>query len=118
LGDSLPDGLGKWYSAIEAPVKAAQVSLRSWCLTGRLGSRYMTGNSLGRIAKSEDWTRCSYVLLLGIIWTFQRHERFSVGVYILTNIMNWRSISGNNTEQVLQSQITNLQRNIIISGTN
>jgi len=39
-------------------------------------------------------------------------------IYILTNIMNRRSISGNNTEQVLQSQITNLQSNIIISGTN
>jgi len=32
--------------------------------------------------------------------------------------MNRRSISGNNTEQVLQSQITNLKSNIIISWTN
>jgi len=32
--------------------------------------------------------------------------------------MNRRSISGNNTEQVLQSQITNLQSNIVVSGTN
>jgi len=32
--------------------------------------------------------------------------------------MNRRSISGNNTEQVLQSQITNLQRNIVVTGTN
>jgi len=39
-------------------------------------------------------------------------------VYLLTNIMNRCSISGNNTEQVLQSQITNLQSNIVVSGTN
>jgi len=32
--------------------------------------------------------------------------------------MNRRSISGNNTEQVLQSQITNLQSNIVVIGTN
>jgi len=32
--------------------------------------------------------------------------------------MNRRSISGNNTEQVLQLQITNLQSNIVVSGTN
>jgi len=32
--------------------------------------------------------------------------------------MNRRSISGNNTEQVLQSQITDLQSNIVVSGTN
>jgi len=32
--------------------------------------------------------------------------------------MNRRSISGNNTEQVLQTQITNLQRNIFVTGTN
>jgi len=57
-------------------------------------------------------------LVLGIIWTFQRHKMFSVGVYILTDIMNRRSISGNNTEQVLQSQITNLQGKIAVSGTN
>jgi len=57
-------------------------------------------------------------LVLGIIWTLQRHERFSVGVYILTNIMKRHSISGNNTEQVLQSQITDLQSNIVVMGTN
>jgi hypothetical protein len=57
-------------------------------------------------------------LVIRIIWTFQRHERFSVGVYILTTIMNRRSISGNNTEQVLQLQITNLQSNIVVTGTN
>jgi len=57
-------------------------------------------------------------LVLGIVWTFQCHERFSVGVYIFTNIMNRRSISGNNTEQVLQLQITNLQSNIVVTGTN
>jgi len=57
-------------------------------------------------------------MVLRIIWTFQCHKRFSVGVYILTNIMNRRSISGNNTEQVLQSQITDLQSNIVVSGTN
>jgi len=34
------------------------------------------------------------------------------------DIMNRRSISGNNTEQVLQSQITDLQRNIVVTGTN
>jgi hypothetical protein len=32
--------------------------------------------------------------------------------------MNRRSISGNHTEQVLQSQITNLQSNIVVTGTN
>jgi len=32
--------------------------------------------------------------------------------------MNRRSISGNNTEQVLQSQITDLQSNIVVTGTN
>jgi hypothetical protein len=58
-------------------------------------------------------------LVLRIIWTFQHHELFSVGLYIYyLNIMNRRSISGNNTEQVLQSQITDLQDNIIVTGTN
>jgi len=57
-------------------------------------------------------------LVLGIIWTFQHHERFSVGLYILKNIMNRCSISGNNTEQVLQSQITDLQINIVVMGSN
>jgi len=57
-------------------------------------------------------------LVLRIIWTFQCHKRFSVGVYILMDIMNRHSISGNNTEQVLQSQITDLQSNIVVSGTN
>jgi len=32
--------------------------------------------------------------------------------------MNRCSTSGNNTEQVLQSQITDLQSNIVVSGTN
>jgi len=32
--------------------------------------------------------------------------------------MKRRSISGNNTEQVLQSQISDLQSNIVVSGTN
>jgi len=32
--------------------------------------------------------------------------------------MNRRSISGNITEQVLQSQITDLQSNIVVTGTN
>jgi len=32
--------------------------------------------------------------------------------------MNRHSISGKNTEQVLQSQITNLQSNIVVTGTN
>jgi len=32
--------------------------------------------------------------------------------------MNRHSISGNNTEQVLQSQITDLQSNIVVTGTN
>jgi len=32
--------------------------------------------------------------------------------------MNRHSISGNNTEQVLQLQITNLQSNIVVTGTN
>jgi len=57
-------------------------------------------------------------MVLRIVWTSQCHKRFSVGVYILTNIMNRRSISGNNTEQVLQLQITNLQSNIVVTGTN
>jgi len=35
-------------------VKAVHVSLRHWCLTGRLGSRYMAGKSSGGIAKSEQ----------------------------------------------------------------
>jgi len=52
------------------------------------------------------------------VWTLQCHKRFSVGVYILMNIMNRHSISGNNTEQVLQSQITNLQSNLVSTGTN
>jgi len=34
------------------------------------------------------------------------------------DIMNRLSISGNNTEQVLQSQITDLQSNIVVTGTN
>jgi len=32
--------------------------------------------------------------------------------------MKRRSVSGNNTEQVLQSQITDLQDNIVITGSN
>jgi len=32
--------------------------------------------------------------------------------------MNRHSISGNNTEQVLQSQITDLQENLVVTGTN
>jgi len=31
--------------------------------------------------------------------------------------MNRRSISGNNTKQVLQSQITDLQDNLVVTGT-
>jgi len=93
-------------------VKATQVSLRPWCLIDRLGSIYMAGNSLGGIAESDNWARCSY-MVLRIIWTFHCHERFSVGVYILTNIMNRHSISGNNTEQMLQLQMTDLQSNIV-----
>jgi len=58
------------------------------------------------------------IYILGIVWTFQHHELFSVGLYILTNIMKRRSISGNNTEQVLQSQITELQDNLMATGTN
>jgi len=57
-------------------------------------------------------------LVLGIVWIFQCHKRFPVGVYILTNIINRSSISGNNTEKVLQSQIANLQSNIVVAGTN
>jgi len=57
-------------------------------------------------------------LVIRIVWTFQRHELFSVGLYILPNIMNRRSISGKNTEQVLQLQITNLKDNLVVTGTN
>jgi len=57
-------------------------------------------------------------LVIRIIWTFQSHELFSVGLYILPNIMNRCSISGNNTEQVLQLQITDLQDNLVVTGTN
>jgi len=32
--------------------------------------------------------------------------------------MNRHSIPGNNTEQVLQSQITDLQNNLVVMGTN
>jgi hypothetical protein len=77
----------------------------------------MAGNSSGWIAESEDWARCSYIWLLGLYGLFNAMKGFLL-VYILTNIMNRRSISGNNTEQVLQSQITNLQSNIVVSGTN
>jgi len=94
-----------------------QASLRPWCLTGRLGSIYRTGNSLGGIAESEDWTRCSYIWSLGLYGLFNAMKGFLL-VYILTNIMNRRSISGNNTEQVLQLQITNLQNNLVAMGTN
>jgi len=72
---------GKWYSAIEAPVKAAQVSLLPWCLTGRLGSIYMAGNSSGRIAESDDWTRCSYIWSLGSYGLFNTIKGFLL-VYI------------------------------------
>jgi len=57
-------------------------------------------------------------LVIRIVWTFQQHELFSVGLYILPNKMNRRSISGNNTEQVLQLQITDLQDNLVVTGTN
>jgi len=57
-------------------------------------------------------------LVIRIVLTFQHHELFSVGLYILPNIMNRRSIGGNNTEQVLQSQITNLQDNLVVTGSN
>jgi len=73
-GDSLPNVPcllvdGKWYSAIEAPVKAEQVSLRPWCLNGvpkGEGSRYMAGNSSSGMAESEDWTSCSYIWSSGL----------------------------------------------------
>jgi len=57
-------------------------------------------------------------MVIRIVWTFQCHELFSVGLYILPNIMNRCSISGNNTEQVLQLQITDLQDNLVVTGTN
>jgi len=116
LGNSQPVE-GKWYSAIEAPVKAAQV----WCVTGRLRSIYMAVNSSGGMAKSErGLDKVLIYLVIRIVWTFQCHELFSVGlyIYILPNIMHRRSISGNNTEQVLQLQITNLQDNLAVTGTN
>jgi len=75
----------------------------------------MAGNSSGGIAESKDWTRCSYIWSSGSYGLF---NTIKVGVYILTNIMSRRSISGNNTEQVLQSEITDLQSNIVVSGTN
>jgi len=100
-------------------VKAVQVSLRPWCLTGRLGSIYMTSNSSGGIAKSDDWTRCSYIWSSGSYGLFRAMNCFLlVYIYILMNIMNRHSISGNNTEQVLQYQIADLQSNIVVTGTN
>jgi len=57
-------------------------------------------------------------LVIRIVWTFQCHELFSVGLYILLNIMNRCSISGSNTKQVLQLQITDLQDNLVVTGTN
>jgi len=72
---------GKIYSAINAPVKAVQVSLWPWCLTGRLGSIYMTGISSGGIAESEDWTRCSYIWSLGLHGLFNAIKGFLL-VYI------------------------------------
>jgi len=57
-------------------------------------------------------------LVIRIVWTFQCHKMLSVGQYILLNIMNRCSISGNNTEQVLQLQITDPQDNLVVTGTN
>jgi len=62
-------------------VKAVQVSLWPWCLTGRLGSIYMTGNSSGRIAESKDWIRCSYIWSLGLYGLFNTIKGFLL-VYI------------------------------------
>jgi hypothetical protein len=72
----------------------------------------------GQDCRVQGLDKLLIYLVLGFIWTFQCHKRFSVGVYILTNIMNRCSISGNNTEQVLQSQIIDLQSNIVVTGTN
>jgi len=86
-GDSWPVDR-KWYSAIEAPVKAAKVSLRPWCLTGRLGSIYMAGNSLGGMAEAEDWTRCSYIWSSGLYGLFSAMNCFLlVYIYYLLYIL-------------------------------
>jgi len=46
------------------------------------------------------------------------HRPHSNTIYILPDIMNKHLISGNNTEQVLQSQITDLQDNVVVTRTN
>jgi len=40
----------------------------------------MAGNSSGGIAEPKD--KVLIYLVLRIVWTFQSHKRFSVGVYI------------------------------------
>jgi len=55
-------------------------------------------------------------LVIRIVWTFECHV-FCWYIYT-TDIMNRCSISGNNTEQVIQSQITDLQDNLVVTGTN
>jgi len=54
-------------------------------------------------------------LVIQIVWTFECHV-FCWSIYT-TDIMSRHSISGNNTKQVLQSQITDLQDNLLAMGT-
>jgi len=63
-------------------VKAAQVSLWPWCLTGRLGSIYIAGNSSGGIAESDDWTRCLYIWSSGSYGLFNAIKVFCWCIYI------------------------------------
>jgi len=46
---------------------------------------------------------------------WRNKDLYRLGIYT-TNIMNQHSISGNNTEQVLQSQITDPQDNIVMGS--
>jgi len=77
----------------------------------------MAGNSLGRIAESEDWTRCLYIWSLGSYGLFNAIKVFCWCIYIKGHNEQALNIR-NNTEQVLQSQITDLQSNIVVTGTN
>jgi len=47
-------------------------------------------------------------LVIRIVWTFESHQLLSVVYIYTTDIINQHSISGNNTKQVLQSELNKL----------
>jgi len=74
------------------------------------------GQLLGRDGQVRGLDKVLIYLVIRIVWTFERHI-FCWSIYT-TDIMNRHSISGNNAEQVLQLQISDLHNNLVVMGTN